>query len=136
MTIACTPNESYANNRHLHRYTRAQRFHSVVGRHRSHPGSRRKPNHLDVCVQKTALRHPVVSTPNVESAEIDDGSIGELAKIQSDWRGGLRDLSTVTDHQEALDEVRSLLQRDNESRSQGQDGQEARPAQRFPESAP
>ena len=39
--------------------------------------------------------------------------------------------SQVSNFNEAFDEVRSLLQRDDESRSQGEDGQEARPAQRL-----
>ena len=56
--------------------------------------------------------------------------MGELTEVQSDWREGLRDLAqSRVSFNEALDEVRSLLQRDDESRSQGEDGQEARLAQ-------
>ena len=56
---------------------------------------------------------------------------GELTKVQPDWREGPRDLSQsrISNFNEALDEVRNLLQRDDESRSQGEDGQ--RPAQRL-----
>ena len=59
--------------------------------------------------------------------------IGELTKVQTDWREGLRDLaqSRISNFNETLDEVRNLKQRDDESRSQGEDGQEARPAQRL-----
>ena len=82
-------------------------------------------------VQRTALRHPLVSTPNVDSVESNDERIGELSEVQPDWQQGLRDLaqSRIRNFVEALDEIRSLLQRDDESRSQGEDGQEARPAQ-------
>ena len=67
---------------------------------------------ISMCVHRTALRHPVVFTPNVESVEIDDGRIGELTKVRSDWRGGLRDLarSRISNFNEVLDKVRSLLQ--------------------------
>ena len=34
-------------------------------------------------VHRTALRHPVVSTQNVESVETDGGRIGELTKVQT-----------------------------------------------------
>ena len=86
---------------------------------------------ISMRAHRTALQHPVVSTPNVESAEIDDERIGELTEVQSDWREGLRDLaqSRVSNFNEALNDVRSLLQREDESRGQGEDGQEARPAQ-------
>ena len=72
-----------------------------------------------------------MSTPNVESVEIDDGRIGELTKVRPDWRYGPRDLvqSRIRNFNEAHDEVRNFLQRDYESRSQGEEGQEARPSQ-------
>ena len=85
-------------------------------------------------VHRTALRHLVVSTPNVESVEIEDGRIGELTKVQSDWREGPAGSGTqsrVSNLNEVLDKVRSLLRRDDESRSQGEDDQEAHPAQRL-----
>ena len=59
------------------------------------------------------LRHPVVFTPNVESVEIDDGSIGELTTVQSDWREGLWDLEQQLQRGTRR---RNLLQRDDESR--------------------
>ena len=104
----------------------AQRFHPerdlcrVARRRGSHAGCR-----------QTAESSRVVSTPNVESVEIDGGRICELTKVQSDWQEGQRDLaqSRVSNFNEALDEVRNLVQRDDESRSQGEDGQEACPAQ-------
>ena len=67
---------------------------------------------ISVRVHRTALRHHVVSTPNVEPVEIDDGRIGELTKVQSDWREGLRDLaqSRISNFNEVFDKVRSLLQ--------------------------
>ena len=88
---------------------------------------------ISMRVHKTALRHLVVFTPNVESVVIDGGRIAELTKVQPDWREGLRDLeqSRITNFNEALHEVRNLLQRDDEPRSQGEDGHEARPAQRL-----
>ena len=54
---------------------------------------------MSMRAQRTALHHPVVFTPNVESVEIDDERIGEVTKVQSDWREGLRDQATVTDQQ-------------------------------------
>ena len=86
---------------------------------------------ISMRVFRTALRHPVLSTPNVDSVETNDERIGELTEVVPDWREGLRDLtqSRIRNFNEALDEIRSLLQRDDESRSQEEDGQEARPAQ-------
>ena len=70
-------------------------------------------------------------TPNVDSVETNDERIGELTEVEPDWREGLRDLtqSRIRNFNEALDKIRSLLQRDDESWSQGEDGQEARLAQ-------
>ena len=86
---------------------------------------------ISVRAYRTALHHPDVSILNVEFVQIDDERIGELTKVQSDWREDLRDLaqSRVSNFNEALNEVRSPLQRDDESRSQGEDGQGARPAE-------
>ena len=67
-------------------------------------------------------------TPNVDSVETNDERIGELTDVQPDWQEGPQDVaqSRIRNFNEALDEIRSLLQRDDESRSQGEDGQEAR----------
>ena len=75
---------------------------------------------ISMRVQRTALRHPVLSTPNVDSVETNDERIGELSEVQPDWQEGLQDLaqSRIRNFNEALDEIRSLLQRDDESRSQ------------------
>ena len=48
---------------------------------------------ISMRIHRTALRHPVVSTPDVETVEIDCERIGELTKVQSDWREGLQDLA-------------------------------------------
>ena len=90
-TIACTPKESRTNKRH-------DTF-VVAPKHRGFiqnmtTGALQADNRvISMRVHKTALRHPVVSTPNVEAAEIDDGRIGELTKVRLDWREGLRDLA-------------------------------------------
>ena len=67
---------------------------------------------ISMPVHRTALRHPVVFTPNVESVEIDDERIGEVTTVQSDWREGLRDLaqSRISNFNEVLDgsETKSL----------------------------
>ena len=104
---------------HFRLCTRAQRFHPerdrcrVARRTRVTSWLQADSRIISMRVHRTALRHPVVSTPNVESVEIDDGRIGELPKVQPDWPEGLRDLaqSRVSYFYEALDEVRSLLQR-------------------------
>ena len=82
---------------------------------------------ISMRVNRTVLHHPVVFTPNVESVEIDNGR--QRSSQTGEKVCGTRRQSRISNFNEALNEVRSLLQRDDESRSQGEDGQEARPAQ-------
>ena len=92
---------------HHPRCTRAQRFHSErvpLARGRQTAESSR-------CVHTKQL-FVILSCSHQtwESVEIFDGRIGELTKVQSDWREGLRDLaqSRTSKLNEALDESQAF----------------------------